>query len=146
MNPQCLGYNSTLFEITRSDLIHDGNFLVTWIVRHESFSLNQIYPVTTAQRNCSLEQKLTSVQFIVFDNFFKVAFANACLLLWNEIISAIFKHCVKVGMLHFLEVLLKLQKFRWCQQQCSWKATVCIPKSPSTLTQTINYVSQNLDF
>ena len=147
MNPQCLGYNSTLFEITRSDLIHDGKFLATWMVRHESCSLNWIYPVTITPQNCSIEQKLTSVQFIVFDNFFKVAFANACLLLWNEIISAIFKHCVKVGMLHFLEeVLLKLQKFRWCQQQCSWKATVCIPKTPSTLTQKINNVLQNLDF
>ena len=63
---------------------------------------------------------------------------------WDN--SSIFKHCVKLGMLHFLEVLLKLQKFRWCQQQCSWKATVCIPKTPSTLTQKINNVLQNLDF
>ena len=83
MNPQCLGYNSTLFEITRSDLIHDGKFLATWMVRHESCSLNWIYPVNITPQNCSLEQKLTSVQFIVFDNFFKVAFVNACLLLWN---------------------------------------------------------------
>ena len=68
---------------TDSHLTHAGKFRATQIVGHESCGLNQICLVTFAWQNCSLEQKLISVWFIVFDNFFKVAFVIACLLLWN---------------------------------------------------------------
>ena len=39
--------------------------------------------VTTLPRNRSLEQKVISALFIVFENFFKITLVYACLLLWN---------------------------------------------------------------
>ena len=49
-----------------------------WIVRPES---NSSHNQCTTNR--LLEQKLTSVLFIVFDNFFKVTLLYLYLLLWN---------------------------------------------------------------
>ena len=47
-------------------------FRAAWIVGPESCGLNPTCPITTAPQNSSIEQKLTYVQFIFFDNFFKV--------------------------------------------------------------------------
>ena len=91
---------------TDSHSIKAGKFRAAWKVGHESCDLIQIFRVITAPQNCSLEQKLASVQFIAFDNFFKVAFVYACLLLWNtKAISQIsiknFITYVKHSQIHF---------------------------------------------
>ena len=89
-----------------SHLIQARKFRLAWKVGHESCDLIQIFCVITAPQNCPLEQKLASVQFIVVDNFFKVSFVYACLLLWNtKAISQIsiknFITYVKHSQVHF---------------------------------------------
>ena len=54
--------------------------------------------VTTSPRNRSLEQKVISALFIVFENFFKITLVYACLLLWNT--NAISRISIKNSITH----------------------------------------------
>ena len=74
-------------------------------------------PVTIVTKYGSLELKKTFVQFIAFDNFFKVPLVNACLLLWNMI--SIYRISIKNSntypkhrQIHFLRRTLTLDKKR----------------------------------
>ena len=92
--------------------------------RPDSCCLNWISPITTAPQNHSFEHKLTFLLFFVFDNFFIVTLAYACLLLWKtNVISQIsiknFIRYPKHSRIHFLIAVLF---FYFCY--FGWLATI----------------------
>ena len=54
-----------------------------WTIHAHLLLTTQLFCFIDKERNRSLKQKLTSVLFIVFDNFFKVNLFYTSLLLWN---------------------------------------------------------------
>ena len=81
-----------ILQLQHDNLNTDACLIQAWIVGYDPCNLNRICSVSTTLWNCSLDQNLTYVQVIFFDNFFKVAPVYACLLLW--ITNAISQICI----------------------------------------------------